>query len=373
MCANRAPGTCDFAIAIFAPALGLREVVTHVDDDERRIAKPCGEVGGGNRACWTWASIVRHLRRRLGAARRLDLHCDHTGDDDQRDAEPRDQRQRVVEDRRCRRSPQTRCRCRRARPSRSPEPLPYARVIASWADRAEDADAREITDIVERDRVPGLRKHPHQGARRSRTMRSRTRRAPRARRPARAGARSSTRPRTSRPTRDRSSAGHSCDAVIVGRSSRIAPTKPSTTRDPQHRADALAREQAEQQCDEQRRRVVQRHRRCDRKRRERVEEHEQRHEAGRRRDERACRTAACESLIPARHSSAGGRDHAEQRSPEHHFRRGEMRRAELHEYAHHREAEARDEDPERLHEQGRRGQGSERSDARHARRRRRAK
>ena len=41
-------GNVRFAVAILAPAVGLREVVAHVDDDERRIAKPCGKVGGGN-------------------------------------------------------------------------------------------------------------------------------------------------------------------------------------------------------------------------------------------------------------------------------------------------------------------------------------
>ena len=81
-------------VLVFAPALRPGEVVTHVDDDVRRVGQPRGELRGRDeRGEHPGSSVVAHLRRRIGARLRLQAHGDDTGRDDQRDAEPRDPRQ----------------------------------------------------------------------------------------------------------------------------------------------------------------------------------------------------------------------------------------------------------------------------------------
>src|SRR5688572_21945061 len=61
------------AVAVFAPAIGLCQVVTDVDDDERLIAKSSGEIGGGNQR--TGHGLQSFVICGGGSARRAGCNC----------------------------------------------------------------------------------------------------------------------------------------------------------------------------------------------------------------------------------------------------------------------------------------------------------
>ena len=118
--------------------------------------------------------------------------------------------------------------------------------------------------------------------------------------------------------------------------------------DEQHAAGALAGDPGEQQCQEQRRRVVERHRRGHRQRGERVVEHEQRDEAG-----HATVDVHAQARGPGGEARARQHDprhdHLQQRAVEDELGGRELLGAELDEDAHQRERQPGGEHPEGVH------------------------
>ena len=201
--------------------------------------------------------------------------------------------------------------------------------------------------VRERDRVPGLRRHPYQRPKPGED------------------------PEVEDDPRLRLLRAHEFAHVPVGdgrdRTGREAhqrrPDLGSGDRGPQqqhaageaqqdgrHEAQAqpFARHHRQQQREEHRRRVVERHRGGHRQRRQRVEEHEQRREAGH---------AAVHVHAQPRgaHREPGMRErarragHLHDRAVEHELGGGELLRARLHAHAHQRERQPRRDHPQRLH------------------------
>ena len=216
--------------------------------------------------------------------------------------------------------------------------------------RAHHADAGEDPQVRPRHRVPGLRRHPDQRAQAGEQRevehdaRFRLLRADeladvpvRDRRDRARGEADDERPELIGVHRRPQQQQHAGEA--------------QQHRADEHAAGPLAREEGQQQGEEQRRAVVERHRRRHRQRGQRVEEHEQRDEA---RD--AAVDVHAEALRLHRAAGVGqyrvGAGHLHQRAVEHQLGGGELLGTELHERAHQRERESGGEHPERLHRGG---------------------